>query len=345
MRRRLIGLVAVLVCATGPAFGSGISDAAEAASVGELGLGSLDLRRITASDVALECTGGSQRDDGTLEDGYRIPFAGDARFVQHLRPESYPAILEQVCICWKTSQGLQSMSYNVIVYDDDGAAGRPGTLLGGKPVAAVNIDPFVSEWQGYDCADLSVTVESGGVYVGAQWNAAAEVPYFICSDTSPSTPPAQMFQSSSGGQLWTPVTSTDPEARALGIRARFAEAPEVPVPPPPPTGPITSPELEDFRFWVRISDSRIGTPVADCLPETVCVAGAIPTRAEVFVRIVGPKPNGYLWPNIVKFNTTKTEVWIEQISTGSVRYYLLPALQPDSDTLPGIVDKKGFLPQ
>lgn len=113
---------------------------------------------------------------------------------------------------------------------------------------------------------------------------------------------------------------------------------------PPPVPGVTSSQYPDFRFWVEISDTRIGTAVADCLPETVCIAGAIPTRAEVFVRIVGPKPNGRLWPNIVKFNTTKTEVWIEQISTGVTKYYLLPQLPTDSGELPGVVDKDGFVP-
>jgi len=115
-------------------------------------------------------------------------------------------------------------------------------------------------------------------------------------------------------------------------------------PPPPASGVINSPQYPNFRFWVRISDTRIGTPVAGCLPETLCVAGAIPTRAEVFIRIVGPKANGYLWPNIIKFNTTKTEVWIQQISTSDTQYYFLPALATDSATLPGLVDKVGFLP-
>lgn len=115
-------------------------------------------------------------------------------------------------------------------------------------------------------------------------------------------------------------------------------------PPPPSTGMITSSQYPNFRFWVRINDSRLGTSVTDCLPETVCVAGAFPNRAEVLVRIVGPKPNGYLWPTIVKFNTTRTEVWIEQVSTGSIKYYRLPALAVDSSELPGFVDKTGFLP-
>jgi len=143
-----------------------------------------------------------------------------------------------------------------------------------------------------------------------------------------------------------PATGAATLIGALGANiGALASVPESALPPPPPaTGVITSSQYPNFRFWVRISDTRIGTPVAGCLPETVCVAGAIPTRAEVFVRIVGPKPNGYLWPNVVKFNTTKTEVWIQQISTGTTKYYLLPVLPQDSTTLPGLVDKTGFLP-
>lgn len=122
-----------------------------------------------------------------------------------------------------------------------------------------------------------------------------------------------------------------------------AAAPARP-PSAPAVDPITSPEIPDFRFWVRINNRRIGTEVAHCLPETVCVAAAVPDRAEILLRIVGPQPNGYLWPEIVRFNTTKAEVWIQQISTGATKYYVLPAVAPGSRTLPGLIDKTGFRP-
>jgi hypothetical protein len=57
--------------------------------------------------------------------------------------------------------------------------------------------------------------------------------------------------------------------------------------------------------------------------ETVCVAGAINSGGSSSYRGASPS---VIWPNVVKFNTTKTEVWIEQISTGAIRYYLPPAL-------------------
>lgn len=164
--------------------------------------------------------------------------------------------------------------------------------------------------------------------------------------------PLAWYRSAGGGRAW--YTNLGHRAETYGDDL-FAQhllggilwaAGAVPAPPPSPpaVAPITSPELPNFRFWVRINDSRIGTEVADCSPETVCVAGAIPARAEIYLRIVGPKPNGRLWPNIVKFSTSKTEVWIQQVTTGVTKYYLLPALAQNSDTLPGLVDRTGFLP-
>ena len=119
--------------------------------------------------------------------------------------------------------------------------------------------------------------------------------------------------------------------------------------PDPPAGDwLSVPDLPGFRFKVRITPAggtpAPGTQVADCVPETVCVAGALPTRTEVFLRVIGPRPNGYLWPQIVRFTISQVEVWVEQLSSGQVNYYLLPALPPSTDELPGLSDRTGFLP-
>jgi hypothetical protein len=107
--------------------------------------------------------------------------------------------------------------------------------------------------------------------------------------------------------------------------------------------PITSPQIPGFQFWVRTNETRLGTAVASCLPQTVCVATATPGRTEVLLRIV-PRLNGFLWPHILRFNGPKTEVWIRQVSTGQQKYYSLPAISPGSDALPGLIDRTGFLP-
>jgi len=121
---------------------------------------------------------------------------------------------------------------------------------------------------------------------------------------------------------------------------------------PPPGEPLTSPELPGFETWVRITAGPIETaePIdgraeAQCLPETLCVSGAVAGRSEVFVRVVGPKPNGYLWPTLVKFTTSTVDVWLRQISSGELRHYRLDGASPGSSELNGLFDREGFQPE
>ena len=121
------------------------------------------------------------------------------------------------------------------------------------------------------------------------------------------------------------------------------------VTPEPPAGPwLTDAQYPDFQFKVRITPQG-GDPLtahkeSACIPETVCLSGALPGRSELFLRIVGPKGNGRLWPTLVRFSTSRVEVWIEQLSTGASRYYRLDGASPGSDELPGRFDRDGFLP-
>lgn len=118
--------------------------------------------------------------------------------------------------------------------------------------------------------------------------------------------------------------------------------------PAPPAGSwLTTSALPGFQFKVRITaggTTITGVRESDCVQETLCVSGAVPGRSEVFVRVVGPRPNGFLWPNVVKFTPSQVEVWIQQTDTGAIQYYLLPGSAPDSDELPGLFDRTGFLP-
>lgn len=118
-------------------------------------------------------------------------------------------------------------------------------------------------------------------------------------------------------------------------------------PAPDPEGWFTDLAFPNFRFNVRITagdTSRLGNPEPTCLPETVCVSGALPGRVEILLRIVGPRPNGYLWPTLFKASPSRFEVWIEQLSTGTVKYYVLEGASPGSSELPGLFDREGFLP-
>jgi len=146
------------------------------------------------------------------------------------------------------------------------------------------------------------------------------------------------------------LSDTDPTGTNSdgGLDLFLADCPDL-LAPLPPAGPwLTSSEIPDFQFKVRITSqsgtSRMGTEEPICIPETLCVSGAVPGRSEVFLRVVGPKPNGYLWPTLVKFSTSEVEIWIEQISSGDLHYYKLAGAAPGVDELPGLFDRHAFQP-
>lgn len=111
-------------------------------------------------------------------------------------------------------------------------------------------------------------------------------------------------------------------------------------------GFLTLQEIPDFRFQVRIfpagSAPISGKKVSQCAPETLCVSGAVAGRPEVYIRVIGPRPNGYFWPTIVRFTASRVEVEIQRISTGEVKRYALEAVPGDAGGLPGLQDRTGF---
>ena len=126
---------------------------------------------------------------------------------------------------------------------------------------------------------------------------------------------------------------------------------EPPPPPPPgdcPDGFFADDQYPDFCFDVTITppgDTPIdGTREAVCIEDTVCVSGALPGRAEVYVRVIGPRPNGFLWPTIVRFTPSQVNVEIFQISTEELQSYQLDAVGPNEDDLSGLQDRTGFQP-
>jgi hypothetical protein len=149
----------------------------------------------------------------------------------------------------------------------------------------------------------------------------------------------------------TPQTAYTFRVRALNGSTTSAPSNQVTATTPAGTGGgggyLTTTAIPNFQFKVRIFNTTTptaGSKETDCIPETLCVSGAIAGRSEVFVRVVGPRPNGYLWPTIVRFTPSRVEVDVMQISTGITKTYVLPAVPSDSDELSGLQDRTGFLP-
>lgn len=114
-------------------------------------------------------------------------------------------------------------------------------------------------------------------------------------------------------------------------------------------GWISGGAVPGFRFRVTIIPPGGAAPIpgrqeAACLAETLCASGAQAGRVEVLLRVVGPKPNGKLWPTFVKFTTSRVDIEVEQVATGLVRTYTLEGAGPGDDELPGLFDREGFDP-
>ena len=115
-------------------------------------------------------------------------------------------------------------------------------------------------------------------------------------------------------------------------------------PPPPSDHWLTSPELPGFEAQVRVEGERLGAAEPACIAEALCISGALPGRPEIFVKVIGPRPNGFLWVQISRFTPSRLEVWLRQVTSGETRYYQLDAVGPNTADVSGLQDREAFSP-
>lgn len=125
-------------------------------------------------------------DDGMPEDGYRDGsglFSINA-YVDRFTPSAYPATLTTACVSFLTL-GPTSQDFDLIVYDDTGFDGGPGNLIASVPATATDIpDTATAAFVKVDLSGLGISIASGSVYIGAQWNPLDPGDVFIASDTN-----------------------------------------------------------------------------------------------------------------------------------------------------------------
>lgn len=95
------------------------------------------MNKITASLVCLllaamplraqTCFNDLRYDDGTFENAFGTFSSARVHFTMRLDPPPN-SLLERVCLCWIASEG-QDLTFDLLVWDDDGPNGAPGTLL------------------------------------------------------------------------------------------------------------------------------------------------------------------------------------------------------------------------
>lgn len=163
-------------------------------------------------------------DDGTPEDGYTdgsglFPIAS---YVDRFTPTSYPATFSSACVSF-LSHGSTSADFELVVYDDDGWDGGPGTELAAVPATATGVpSTAVAAFFKVDLSGLGLVVAEGSVYIGVRFNPLAPGDIYIASDVDGEPNVGAGYHSrgapgAPGG--WDATIERFPDYHALLVRA------------------------------------------------------------------------------------------------------------------------------
>jgi hypothetical protein len=169
-----------------------------------------------------QCSSGIVYDDGGFNDFYSIGSGnpGDSTMVMKFDLPPGTTKIDQVCACFArlSSGSPSSMSFEAVVYNDNGPGGQPGTFLGSASATASAI-PIVGSSQFYsvDLSGSGIVLPDTSVYVGVRWPGGS---IFLCGDRSSTTTQRTSYGSGNSGGSWSSLSSTFPTAppRAMGIR-------------------------------------------------------------------------------------------------------------------------------
>lgn len=170
-------------------------------------------------------------DDGSIDNGYSGNAAqvNEVALVEYFEPAAYPAGLGEVCISFITTNPNDvDLTFELVVFADDGSGGAPGTELGAVTATATDIPggglPATVPWYTADLSSLELAIQSGGVYIGARY-APVDPGIFVASDETAANPQQIGYFQTDGG-AWTEVSdpSMFPDYRAMFIRPQMPAA-------------------------------------------------------------------------------------------------------------------------
>ena len=194
-------------------------------------------------------------DDGTVENGYLSAPGIAGIFADKFTPANYPSIYTSVCLAFnRLCGGPTSERVEVVVFDDDGPGGSPGTELGAMPVTVDNIPIFPNPtpvWNSFDISSLNIVVNDGSVYIGARWTPPSLFDrVFLDSDENgPGDGDGYYFDNFKN--FWTPIRNFFPFYRAMFVRAVEQLGGLAVVNTDPAVGSVVSTQPTDFVVDVR----------------------------------------------------------------------------------------------
>ncbi|MBX6326163.1 MAG: Ig-like domain-containing protein, partial [Chthoniobacterales bacterium] len=166
-------------------------------------------------------------DDGIIDNGYSGAqgLVSTVIFADKFTPAAYPSMYTSVCLDLITFPGGPTThSIEVVVFDDDGPGGSPGTELGALPVTAtvhaVDSVPASPEWNSFDISSLAIIVNDGSVYIGARYAVPVSGSnVFVSSDETGTVGFAGGYWFNDLDGVWAPIENAFPAYHSMFIRA------------------------------------------------------------------------------------------------------------------------------
>lgn len=224
--------------------------------------------RLKAGDTSLndpECNVGTpgllvHDDNEAPDDGYGFnPIAGaPSGYFDKFTPSNYPATFSTVCLSFVTRRDpAPTLPIELVVYADDGAGGAPGTELGRTPATANKIifasgtGDIKQSFQAFDISSMNLSIASGSVYIGAEWDPTKPEndSIFLAADKSATTLSAGGWAHYGNDDVWEPIASAQSDDyKAMFIRA--LEGTDDPVVPPASEHVAAVPTLSQWTLIV-----------------------------------------------------------------------------------------------
>jgi len=191
------------------------------------------------------CDDGAVKDDGTAESGKGwVPSVLEGQYVQEYSSADFPTFrLESLCLCWLRTNPDASIDYEVVFYEavpapDDETPETFDLVPAEQPYAVVPATatgvPNGVPGAFYEVDLGSIPIPLGTFYAGVRWDASASQFFFLCTDTTPTTPATNAYFRDEQAEGWFSVLKTiDPifaDHRAFLIRPQASRETVVEVP-------------------------------------------------------------------------------------------------------------------
>jgi hypothetical protein len=297
-----------------------------------------DLRAASA-----QCSQGVVYDTGSFTAGYSIGSGNpdDATLVMKFDLPAGTTRLDQVCGCFTRSSSADpsSMSFEAVVYNDDGPGGQPGTFLGSVNATASAIPITSPQFYSIDFSGSGIVLPDTSVYVGFRWPGGN---IGLCGDDRAATPLHTSYGSANSGASWMDsqmMFSIDPP-KVLGVRLD----PTTPAATAACTPSATAMCLNNNRFRVEATFDTTGgqsgqAQVVKLTDETGYLWFFSSNNIEVVVKALNACSfNNRYWIYSAGLTDVHVVLTVTDTETGSVRTYT----NPQSHAFQPILDSSAF---